>query len=78
MIRLMRTLMRLWAVLSLLAAMGLQAQQSPADRQSAQDQPPVIRVDVDLVRVAASATQHGVPVAGLTKDDFRIRDPGSI
>jgi VWFA-related protein len=35
---------------------------------------PDIRVDVDLVRLSCSATEHGVPVKGLQKDDFLIRE----
>jgi len=35
---------------------------------------PSFRVDVSVVRVAASVTQHGVPVKGLSQQDFRIRE----
>jgi VWFA-related protein len=33
-----------------------------------------VRVNVDLVRVPVSVTQRGVPVKGLTKDAFRLRE----
>ncbi len=35
-----------------------------------------IRVNVDAVQISVSATQHGIPVRGLTKDDFQIREDG--
>src|SRR6478672_13528509 len=33
-----------------------------------------VRVNVDLVRVPVSVTQRGVPVKGLTKDVFQLRE----
>ena len=35
-----------------------------------------IRVDVDLVTVPCSVTDHGVPVKGLKREDFVLRDDG--
>ena len=58
-----------WTVL--FSALAAWPQQSPPPEQ----QPAAsFRVDVNVVRIAASATQHGVPVKGLTKDDFRVRE----
>src|SRR5579862_4510723 len=37
---------------------------------------PDIRVDVDLVTVSCSVTDHGVPVRGLKREDFVLRDDG--
>ncbi len=41
----------------------------------AQEQPD-IRVDVDLVTVACSVTDRGVPVRNLKREDFRLNDNG--
>ena len=41
--------------------------QNPATEES-------VRVDVDLVRVPVSVTQRGIPVKGLTKDAFQLRE----
>ena len=49
--------------LALLSAALLPAQQKPD-----------ISVDVDLVTVACSVTDHGVPVRGLKREDFELRD----
>ena len=61
--------MVLWVLLSLGPAAI--AQQSTSPEAPAL---PNFRVDVNVVRVAASVTEHGVPVKGLTKNDFRIRE----
>src|SRR5205085_2842292 len=53
---------------AILLATGLGAQQA---------EPTSIKVDVQLVRVAASATEHGVPVKGLTQQEFVIREDGA-
>ena len=38
---------------------------------------PVLRVDTRLVEIAAVVRDaHGKPIAGLTKDDFRVLDDG--
>ena len=50
--------------LSLALAMAAATQDRTAD----------IRVDVDLVPVACSVTDHGVPVKGLRQADFRLRE----
>src|SRR5258706_3872688 len=68
------------AKLQLLAAvamlsLGALAQQPQAATAPIDQAPlPAVRVDVDLVRVALSATQHGVPVNGLGKEDFLVRE----
>ena len=41
---------------------------------AAAQQSSTIRVDVDLVRVVCSATQHGIPVKALQKTDFIVRE----
>jgi hypothetical protein len=41
---------------------------------SAAAQPPVFRTDVDLVGIDVLVTERGRPVAGLTADDFELRD----
>jgi VWFA-related protein len=51
------------AVLAFIFAALLPAQQKPD-----------ISVDVDLVTVACSVTDHGVPVRGLKREDFELRD----
>src|SRR5262245_36360377 len=43
------------------------AAQEPANSES-------VRVNVDLVRVPVSVTQRGIPVKGLTKDAFQLRE----
>src|SRR5580704_14082522 len=53
------------AVLAFIFAALLPAQQKPD-----------ISVDVDLVTVACSVTDHGVPVKGLKREDFELRDNG--
>jgi VWFA-related protein len=55
-------------VLSLALASALSAQQKPD-----------IRVDVDLVTVSCSVTDHsGVPAKGLKREDFALRDNGQL
>src|SRR5580658_2675179 len=51
------------AVLAFIFAALLPAQQKPD-----------ISVDADLVTVACSVTDHGVPVRGLKREDFELRD----
>jgi len=71
-----------FAKLQLLAAvtvlsLSVAAQQPETTATSGQEPLPVapaMRVDVDLVRVALSATRHGVPVKGLGKQDFLVRE----
>ncbi len=41
---------------------------------AAQETP--IKVEVELVRLSCSATDHGVPVPGLRQDDFMVREDG--
>ena len=41
-------------------------------------QPPQFRAVVDGVTVDAYAHQDGTPIAGLTRDDFMLRDNGII
>jgi VWFA-related protein len=57
-------MLRNWA-LPLISAALLGAQPTPD-----------IRVDVDLVTVSCSVTDHGVPVKGLKREDFSLRDNG--
>src|SRR5438067_1205582 len=56
------------AVLALLAALAPLVAQEPTT---------TIKVDVQLVRLAVSATAHGMPVKALTRDDFSIREEGA-
>src|SRR5437763_122416 len=55
-------------VLALLAGCALARAQAPTT---------TIKVDVQLVRLAVSATAHGVPVKALTRDDFSVREEGA-
>ena len=53
------------------------ARQQPSDQQASDQQQPTYRVTVRLVNVFTTVTDsHGAPVAGLTKDDFRITEDG--
>lgn len=55
-------------------ALGALAQQATSPALPAQEPVTSIRVDVELVRVACSATEHGVPVKGLQQSDFSVRE----
>jgi VWFA-related protein len=61
----------MWSTLAvaLISVSLLNAQQNAQPR-------PDIRVDVDLVTVSCSVTDHGVPVRGLKREDFVLRDDG--
>src|SRR5712671_3082133 len=45
---------------------------------AAPQQRPDIRVDVDLVPVVCSVTDHNVPVTGLQKSDFQLREDAKL
>src|SRR5262245_27052487 len=47
---------------------------APAARTQDADRAADIRVDVDVVQTSVSITRHGIPVKGLTRDDFKIRE----
>jgi VWFA-related protein len=40
--------------------------------------PPVFRANVDAVRIDVQTTSDGKPIAGLTPDDFEVRDNGVL
>jgi VWFA-related protein len=40
--------------------------------------PPVFRANIDAVRIDVQATAEGKPIAGLTSDDFEVRDNGVL
>jgi VWFA-related protein len=56
----------MWRTLAVAAALGLEAT-APQ---------PTFRAQVEAVRLDVLATRDGVPVAGLTVDDFEVRDNG--
>ncbi len=61
----------------LLSLCGLAVAQSGDTQKKADQQQPTYRVTVRLVNVFTTVTDsHGAPVAGLTKDDFRILEDG--
>jgi len=67
----------IYACAALAGAAVLSAQQQ-APQQQAQPQPPLIRVEVKLVHVAATVkNQAGDPVGTLSKEDFELYDNGA-
>src|SRR4051812_17947374 len=62
------------AIVLLLALASTTAAQTQTP--SAPDNGTNISVNVELVRLAVSATDHGVPIKGLAQDEFQIREDG--
>src|SRR5262245_981635 len=59
------------------AATGQTSSENGSDTPRKKQTEPVFRVNVRLVNVFATVTDsHGAPIAGLTKDDFRILEDG--
>ena len=64
-------------MLALAAAMLMAWQQAPAPVERQMPQAPTIRVESRLVATALNVTdERGMPVAGLTADDFEIAEDG--
>src|SRR3954464_15018646 len=47
-----------------------------AAAQTTPDNATNISVNVELVRLAVSASDHGVPIKGLAQEEFQIREDG--
>ena len=68
--------MALCALLALTAIAGAQGDRNSSSQTSTKDAPG-LRVNVRLVNVFTTVTDaHGAPVAGLTRDDFRVLEDG--
>lgn len=66
----------LCALLALTAIAGAQGDRNSSSQTSTKDAPG-LRVNVRLVNVFTTVTDaHGAPVAGLTRDDFRVLEDG--
>jgi Ca-activated chloride channel homolog len=67
----------LWLLLCLTALAEAQRPSGPGAGQPQQKQTPGYRVTVRLVNVFTTVTDdHGAPVAGLNRDDFRVLEDG--
>lgn len=63
----------------IVACLSAFAQQgaAPAGESSDQDPATTLKVDVKLVNVFVTVTdEHGAPIGGLSKDDFRLKEDG--
>src|SRR6185369_13024927 len=67
--------MKMGLCLAVALATAVGAAQEPRPQSQ---RPPVFRANVDAVRIDVQATADGKPIAGLTPDDFEVRDNGVL